>query len=146
MPTGYPKATVPPVFRGGLVAAADTAVVQETTVDRQSVPLSGSEGKPQPGQAQLMLPRVPSGKGYRVEIIDIWSNSTSQPTASVYIDSAAPQNEVDYSANAGHDIAYEQPPIYVPSGSQLLIVFSGLSANALVTARIQYAVTQFVAR
>lgn len=143
MPTGYPTATVGP--RQALAAAAAgtgrLTVAAPVIVDRQTRPLTAVENT---GQATIALAAPAQGYAFMVEIIDIWSDSTQATTASVYLSSPAPQNEVDYSSNAGHDIAYENPAIYVPSGQELLIVWSGLSAKANCTARIQYSVLQFL--
>lgn len=143
MPTGYPVATAGP--RQAVAAAAASpgrlTIGAPVIVDRQTRPLTATE---EAGEATITLGAPPQGYAFEVEIIDIWSDSTQATTASVYLGSAAPQNEVDYSSNAGHDIAYETPAIYVPSGQQLLIVWSGLSAGANCTARIQYSLTRFV--
>lgn len=113
-------------------------------VDKQSVPLTGAEGDPQAGFAQLEINPPGSGQGYLVERIDLWSNSTGTPAASIYVGQPDTHNEMDFSTNAAHDIADERNPIYVPPGTPLVILFSGLSADAAVTARVQYSVVQFV--
>lgn len=141
MPTGYPTPTIGVRQAAQIAGAGRLVVAAPVIIDRQSRPFTAKESD---GQAVVVLAPPQQSFAYQVELIDIWSDSTQASTAGVYLDQALPQNEVDYSANAGHDIAPEEPPIYVPSGSELLIVWSGLSAGANCTARIQWSVLRFV--
>jgi hypothetical protein len=125
------------------VAGAGTTYTAQVIVDRQTIGLTGFEGA-LVGQAIVSLPAPGVGYGFLVEVIDLNSNSTTPSTASVYIGAYLPQNEVDYSVSANHDIADENQPRYVPSGQVLSVLWSGLSAKAFVTARIQYSIIQFV--
>lgn len=141
MPTGYPIASVP--ARQAAVAAGQgrLVVAAPVIVDHQSRAYFAVESA---GQATIVVPAPGQAYALQVEIIDIYSDSTGAPTAGVYLNSPDPANELDYSANGGHDIAFENPPLYVPSDSQLLIVWSGLSSGAQCSARVQYSVLQYV--
>lgn len=145
MPTGVTPATQrPPVAP---IGAAPPAYTAQIVVDRQSVALTGAEGDIAAGQAAVVLPPPAAGYAFLVERIDLWSASTQATTASVYVGSIiSPQNEMDFSSSANHDIADEHQPIYVPSEQPLTIVWSNMVAGsaAPVTARIQYTVIQFV--
>jgi hypothetical protein len=111
------------------------------TLGRYSVPLTAAEGNPQPGMAQVALPYPGPGTGFEVEIISLWSNSSQSSTAGVFLSAAGAQSDqIDYSFSANQDIANEDPPIFVPSGSQLSIIWSNLSSGANVKARVQYRV------
>ena len=142
MPTGGQTPTVrPPEPNPWLPAATYNAMV---VVDKQSVPLTGAEGDPAAGFAQLELNPPGSGQGYLVERIDVWSNSTSSSAVSAYVGQPDTHNEMDFTASGNHDISDERNPIYVPPGTPFVLLWSGLSAGAAVTARVQYSVVQFV--
>lgn len=141
MPTGYTVPTVTARQAAGVAGQGRLVVAAPVIVDRQTRPFFANAIG---GQAAVALGAPAQGYAFQVEILDLWSDSTDASTAGIFLDSAAPQNELDYSANAGHDIAFENPPLYVPSGSSLLVVWSGLSAGAQCTARIQYSVLRFV--
>lgn len=144
MPTGYAQTTRRAPSRPlGLAPQQYTAQI---VIDRQTIGLVGQEGNIAAGQAAVALNPPAGGQGYLIERIDLWSASGVPTTASCYVGSASPQNEVDFSASANHDIADEHQPIFVPSEQTFSIIWSGLAAGggAEVTARVQYSVIQFV--
>jgi hypothetical protein len=77
-----------------------------------------------------------------VERVALSSNSTTASTASLQADG----QEMDFTpeATANHDIAEEQPPIWVASGAVFAVIWSGLTAPAglpcVCTALVQYKV------
>ena len=155
MPTGAGFPTGTPLGASG-VPSGPTRVRTEVVTDRQTKSFNGQESsvaygpggnrKPgMPGLVVLALDTVPVGYGFKVERIDLSSDSTSGPAFNLYIDSIDPAHEVDFSLNGNHDLGDFNNPIYVPSGSSLLMVWTGLSAEANVYARAQWAVVQFVA-
>lgn len=135
-------------------AAAATAnpqsVVQhEIIVDRQTRAFSAAADTN--GIAVAAMPPPASGYSYRIEILRISAPGTGA-TFGIYLgDYGQPDagvfnyaNELDFSTDGNNDIAYETPPIYVPPGVTPYLVWAALAPTAQATARVQWAVTQFV--
>lgn len=142
MPTGasYPTGPAPAYANTGGSLQVRTKVV----VDQQTTGLTGQEAGN--GTVTLTLPTVPSGQGFEIERVDLWSDSDTTPTVNLYIGTnPTPPNEIDYSLDGNHDLGDFHQPIYVPSGSTLTLLWSGLASLAHVTARVQYSVVQYVA-
>ena len=142
MPTGTPVPTGPKL---GSAAVTGVQVRTRVVTDRQTQSFPGVEGNPAAGQAEVRLPAVPSGYGFEIERLDLWSNSTVGSSCSLYIGAPSQQNEIDYSLDANHDLGDFAQPIYVPSGSYLTLLWETLSAGAKVNVRAQWSVVQFVA-
>lgn len=143
MPTGkaFPTANrllAPPPGSGGL------QVQTEVVIDHQSRGFAGQEGIPQAGQAAVSLPAPQVGYGYRVELISVYTNSTNQTLADIYLGDPLPTNRVDHTDTGNEDIAFEQPPIFVPAGQILTVLWTGLSPGAVCNARLQWSIVQFV--
>lgn len=136
MPSGKQLATILPP--AGPAPGAGLSYTAQLVVDRQSIPLASNTGI-----VQLASNPQP-GTGFLIERISVNSNSATPTTARVYVGSPEPQNEMDLTLAGNEDVADEASPIYVPAGATFTIVWTGGSAGANYTARVQYAVIQFV--
>lgn len=143
MPSGRAAPSVDP-FLAAASAGSARRVLTEVTTDHQARGLTAFEGTPQPGQAIVSLPPAPADGAFLVEIVALSSTSTNACTADVFVGDTSSVGLVDHSGTANEDIAFEQPPILVPAGQQLFVVWSGLSAGAAVAARIQWRVVTYV--
>jgi hypothetical protein len=140
MPSGVQNPTRLPALPASQLGGGVSYQAQ-LVVDRQSVPVAGP-----PGETTLQLPSSPSdGYGYLVERISVTA-SNGTPVARVYVGSASAQNEMDFTAAGAEDVADENSPIYVPSGSTLTVVWTGggMTNQVVCTMRVQYAVIRFV--
>ncbi|HET9690996.1 MAG TPA: hypothetical protein VFP61_07570 [Acidimicrobiales bacterium] len=144
MPSGRSIASYPPLLAAATPGGAPLRVLTEVTVDHQTRGFTAFEGTPQPGQALVALPQAPAGSAYLVELIALSSTSTNPSTADVFVGDMTAPGLADHSSSADEDIAFEQPPILVPGGQQLYILWYGLSPNAAASARVQWRVVQFV--
>lgn len=139
MPSGYLKSTPPPgaANRAAAIAnAANAALPTGTVLGWLEVPLSSTTGVPSPTQASVSLSQPAEGQAFLVERIDVSTNSSNATTASVQVGGY----ELDFTPAGNHDVAQENPPIAVPSGAVLSIVWSNCNPGDQCTAVVQYRV------
>ena len=91
------------------------------------------------GVADILLPPDTRTQAQLLERINIASTSTTlTPEVFVYIgDAAVDQNCVDYTPAGKRDVSVNNPAIYVPGTSSLLVRFTGCDVGAECTVRIQ---------
>lgn len=134
------RAPVPPL------APSAFSYTAQLVVDRQSVPVIAAYVGG--GRAVAELPTIPdAGYGYLIERVYVFTNSTTAAEARAYVGAEAAQNAMDLSLNGNEDVADENSPIYVPTGVQFQVIWSGITVPAgglEAVCRVQYSVIQFV--
>lgn len=73
-----------------------------------------------------------------VDRITVWSNSTAETTASVYVGQVGLAGLRDLTIVGNSDIADENQPIVVPSSQPLIVEWTGVAVGAICHANIAY--------
>lgn len=79
-----------------------------------------------------------AGFAYLIDRISVYSNSSTTTACTIYCGNASPENVVDYTPAGNYDIADENSPIYIPAGSKVSVVWTGVSSTADCYVRLQY--------
>ncbi|HZU18301.1 MAG TPA: hypothetical protein VFD01_17075 [Candidatus Dormibacteraeota bacterium] len=148
MPIGgstTPVQSSAPVQGGaGNLARPGPAALIEVPIDFRTEPYESAPAAN--GVATIALPAPAKGYAYRVERINVHTNSGGATTCAVMLgDPSDPTSRIDYTPDGNDDVADEFSPILVPGSVTLSLVWSGMTNGALAYARIQYRVVQLVA-
>lgn len=82
---------------------------------------------------------APGGQDlWLVDRITVWSNSTAETTASVYVGSVGLAGLRDLTIVGNSDVADENQPIVVPTGQALIVEWTGVSLAALCHVNVSY--------
>ena len=90
------------------------------------------------GVIQVAFGPVPDNQLWRLERIVVSCTSSAATSCTLYLDYADPAHALDYTPAGNFDISDEAAPVQIPSGSQLLVVWTGASVGAVGTARAQW--------
>lgn len=129
-----------------VAATAATPVVhcrRAAQLDYQSRAFQAQEGTPgQPagGIVTIALPVPQPNQHYLVEKVYVTSTSTNAWTTTLNIGNPVADPAATIEEASGQGTYTENPALLVPSGLPFTVQFSGLSAQALCTARIQWSV------
>lgn len=85
------------------------------------------------GVASVPFGQPPIGFYWRVERISV----KGAGSAAVYVGQIADDNVMDFTTSATQDIADESSPIFVPSGQDFTVRFTGAGVGTLCTAAVQ---------
>ncbi len=135
MPTGrnIPAATAAVTAQAAAASASLASLPSGTLLARRAFTQNTAAAN---GAATISLPVPAGGQDYLVDIIHVSTNATTATAVSVQVDG----NEVDFTPNGNQDVAFETPAIWVPSGSQLSVAWSGAIGNVNCGANLQYRV------
>jgi hypothetical protein len=139
---GRPIATGPTVGprlvpNGAPWAAADQARPGELRfVAVELITPAGVSGPAAGGLAEVVF-QVPQDRVWQIERIVVSTTSAAVTSASVYVGTADPANLVDFTPAGNGDVADEVHPIVAPAGNALRIRWTGMTAGAVGTVRLQ---------
>ena len=92
------------------------------------------------GVCTATFDNVETDQQWLIERIAISNTSSNRTLCSVYDAGVSPQNLRDYSKFGNSDIADENSPIVIPSGSQCVVQWSNCNNGDVGTVTIQYRV------
>lgn len=146
MPHGAKHLALNPRAVAAVPASSGPAVVhcrKAVQIDYQTRALQGQEGtsgQPGGGIVRIQLPLPQPNQHYVVEKVYVDSDSTNAWTTTLGIGDPTADSTAAIEGASGQGTYSEQPGLLVPAGIPFTVVFDGLSAEAVCTARIQYQV------
>lgn len=126
---------LPPVYSSSSSSGAALTVLDYKTASGTAV--AGADGS-----ILVEFDPVDSGCLWLVERITVLCDSSTPTQAAAYAGSPAARNFVDGTAHGNFDTADEASPILVDSNVVFTLQWTGASAGARGTARIQYQLVQ----